>query len=247
MKRQPADSSLPLAGQVAVITGASQGIGLAIAQEFARAGADIVITSRSRARLARAARQITGSGRCMSVVADVSRAVDVRRLFQRIERSFGRIDILVNNAGAGRFVPLARLALEEWEHTLATNLTGTFLCAQAALRLMRRRKRGHIVNMISVAGKQAFRDMAAYCASKFGALGFTRVLAEEVRGQGIRVTAILPGATDTPFWDRAPFHVDRRKLIPPEEVARAVLCAVTAGAETTVEEIVLRPSAGNVG
>lgn len=246
MKRPPADSSLPLAGQVALVTGASQGIGLKIAQELARAGADVVITSRSRPRLARAVRQIAGPGRCLSVVADVSRAADVRRLFQRIQRRFGRLDILVNNAGAGSFVPLARLTLAEWQRTLATNLTGTFLCTQAALRLMRRRKHGHIVNMISVAGKEAFRDMAAYCASKFGALGFTRVLAEEVRGQGIRVTAILPGATDTPFWDRAPFRVDRRKLIRPEEVARAVLSAVTAGAESTVEEIVLRPSAGNV-
>lgn len=247
MTGQKPVANQPLTGQVALVTGASQGIGLAIARALAHAGADLVIASRSRARLERAAQLMQGSGRFFAVAADVSRAVEVKRLFGRVQQSFGRLDILVNNAGTGGFVPLTRLSLREWESTIATSLTGTFLCAQAALRLMRQRKRGHIVNIISVAGKESFREMAAYCAAKFGALGFTRVLAEEVRPLGIRVTAILPGATDTSFWNRAPFGVDRKKLIPPQEVARAVLTAITAPASTVFEEIVLRPSVGNVG
>lgn len=236
-----------LDGQIAVVTGASQGIGLAIAQVLAANGASVVLVSRSRGRLLRAARRLSSRARLLTVRADVSRPGDVARLFARVRQKFGRLDILVNNAGSGRFVPLQRLSLSEWKQTLATNLTGTFLCAQAATRWMRQRRHGHIVNIISVAGKEPFHDMAAYCASKFGALGFTRVLAEEVRGHGIRVTAILPGATDSPFWRRAPFKVDRRKMIRPEEVARAVLAAVTAAPDTTFEEIVLRPSGGNAG
>src|SRR5262249_25844088 len=132
---------------------------------------------------------------------------------------------------------------EMWERILAVNLTGTFICCRTALEKMVPRRSGHIVNILSIAALEVFPNNAAYCASKFGALGFTRALREEVRGQGIRVTAILPGAVNTSIWDHYWPEAPREKMLQPEDVAAAVVAAVTGG---VAEEVILRPVAGRL-
>lgn len=232
-----------LAGRVALVTGGSRGIGLAIARACVREGAQLVLTARDRNTLKEAARKIPGS---VSLVADVAEESDVRRLFQSIQRRFKRLDILVNNAGVFTYKPFKRTTLADWEKNLRSNLTSLFLMTRAALPLLKRSPAAHIVNILSVSSRTAFPKCSAYCASKFGALGFTRVLAAELRPSRIRVTAILPGSTSTRMSNEFDFPVDRAKLLQPEDVADTVLAALLAPPRATVDEILIMPSQGNL-
>lgn len=234
-----------LQGQTALITGASRGIGRAIAGAFARQGARLVLASRS-AQLKQAARELALETEVHAVRADVSRPADVRRLFSAVRLRFGGLDILVNNAGIAESRPVAETSDALWEETLGTNLTATFLCSRAALELMLPQKRGHIVNVLSVAAFTPFPENSAYCAAKAGALALTRVLREEVRSSGIRVTALLPGATDTAIWQRLWPEAPRDKMMSAADVAEAALAAVLAPESSVMEEIVLRPIAGTL-
>ncbi len=236
---------MPLRGQTALITGASRGIGRAIAGAFAARGARLVLASRSP-ELKSAAEELARETEVYAVRADVSSPAGVRRLFAAVKRRFGSLDILVNNAGMAESRPVAETSDALWKETLGTNLTGTFLCSRAAVGLMLAQRRGHIVNILSVAAFTAFPDSAAYCAAKAGALAFTRVLREEVRSSGIRVTAILPGAVDTAIWERLWPDAPREKMMPPSDVAEAVLHAVLAPESSVLEEIVLKPIGGNL-
>jgi NAD(P)-dependent dehydrogenase (short-subunit alcohol dehydrogenase family) len=222
-----------------LITGAGRGIGKAIAEAFAKEGFRLLLVSRSEECLetARALPQAAGFR------ADISKAADVRGLFVHARAVLGHLDVLVNNAGIAEAAPVVETSDALWERALATNLTGTFFCCRAALEWMQPRKSGHVINILSVAAIKPFPNNAAYCASKFGALGLTRVLREEARASGIRVTAMLPGAVDTPIWDRYWPDAPREKMMSPEEVGAAVLAAVTTPA---MEEIVLRPRSGNL-
>ena len=230
--------------KVAVITGGSRGIGLAMARAFARAGYSVVITGRDVKRLEKAAAEVSkNQGQVAAVPADVRDSGSVAKLFQAVSRVHSVIDVLINNAGvAHALASVEKLAVEAWKEVIDTNLTGTFLVTRAALPLMR--AGGTIVNNLSIAATQPFAGMSAYNAAKFGALGFTRALREDLRQQGIRVLALLPGATDTEIWSQFWPDAPREKMISADAVAEAVLHAVSAPANTTIEEIRIGPTAG---
>lgn len=232
-----------LEGKVVLITGGSRGIGLAIAQALGKEGAQLVLAARGRKALERAAARVPGTH--LNIQADVTRPGDVRRLLAAVRKHFRRLDVLVNNAGAFTFKPFEQTTLAEWQKNIETNLTALFLTTQAALPLLAR-SHGHLVNVLSIASREAFAKCSAYCASKFGALGFTRVLREELRAQRIRVTAILPGSTNTRLVDEFDFPVRGEDLVQAEEVAAAVLAALLQPVHTVLEEIVLMPSQGRL-
>jgi NAD(P)-dependent dehydrogenase (short-subunit alcohol dehydrogenase family) len=176
---------------------------------------------------------------------DVRREASVRRFIEAVRGRFGRIDILVNNAGiASPPAPVGELAFEDWANSLATNLSGMFLCTRAALPLMR--GGSTIVNNLSVAARTAFPGQSAYVAAKHGARGFTDVLREELRGRGIRVIGLYPGATNTKLWEQFWPEAPRRKMMTPETIARAVVDALILPEGTTVEELVIAPTAGKL-
>jgi NAD(P)-dependent dehydrogenase (short-subunit alcohol dehydrogenase family) len=231
-------------GKVAVITGGGTGIGLATARLFAQSGYSVIITGRDAKRLKRAADDVSKkNGQVTAISCDVRDPVSVERLFQKIRQRHSTIDVLINNAGvAHTLTPVDQLPVEAWKEVIDTNLTGTFLVTRAALPLMR--AGGTIVNNLSVAAVQPFAGMSAYNASKFGALGFTHALREDLRKRGIRVLALLPGATDTEIWSQFWPDAPREKMISVETVAQAVLHAVSAPANATIEEIRIGPAAG---
>jgi NAD(P)-dependent dehydrogenase (short-subunit alcohol dehydrogenase family) len=230
--------------KVAVITGGGTGIGLATARLFAQSGYYVIITGRDAKRLKRAADNISKkSAQVTAITCDVRDPVSVNRLFSEIGKRHASIDVLVNNAGvAHTLAPVDQLPVETWKDVIDTNLTGMFLITRAALPLMR--AGGTIVNNLSVAAVQPFAGMSAYNASKYGALGFTHALREDLRKRGIRVLALLPGATDTEIWSQFWPGAPREKMISAETVAQAVLHAVSVTANTTIEEIRIGPAAG---
>jgi NAD(P)-dependent dehydrogenase (short-subunit alcohol dehydrogenase family) len=228
--------------KVAVITGGSRGIGLAIARLFAHAGFKVVITGRDESKL-KAVVAATGSAEIAGMPCDVTDAASVKKLFAWVRERYSAIDVLVNNAGvAHALAPVETLPLEDWKKAINTNLTGIFLCAQAALPVMS--TGGTIVNNLSVAAIRPFAGMSAYNASKAGALGFTNALREEVRKRGIRVVALLPGAVATEIWDQFWADAPREKMLSADTVAQAVLHAVSAPAEASIEEIRIGPTVG---
>ena len=234
-----------LEGKVIVVTGGSRGIGLAIARRLGSEGARLVLVARHEAALRSAVKEVPGGATVIR--ADVTQARQVQRLFRTVERRVGQLDILVNNAGVFTFKPFAATSLDEWRCNIETNLTALFLCTQGALPLLRRSRSAHLVNILSVSSVQAYANCSAYTASKFGALGLTRVLREELRPLKIRVTGILPGSTNTRLTDQFGFPVCRIDLIQPSDVAEAVFNALTQPPRTTVEEVLLMPSQGSVG
>jgi NAD(P)-dependent dehydrogenase (short-subunit alcohol dehydrogenase family) len=231
-----------LKGKVIVVTGASRGIGLAIARALAQEGARVFLVGRSRGALKRAAAGMSGAAFC----ADVTRPAQVKRLFRAVERRFGKLDALVNNAGVFTYKPFARTTLRDWQENIETNLTSLFLTTHAALPLLTR-TRGHLINILSISSREAFPNCSAYTASKFGAWGLTRVLREELRPLGVRVTAIFPGSTNTRLKEKFDFPVRGEELVQPQDVAAAVLGALLQPPRTVAEEIVLMPSQGRLG
>jgi 3-oxoacyl-[acyl-carrier protein] reductase len=227
--------------KIAIITGASGGIGRETARMLCEEGAKVVVAARREAVLSELVRDGSAS---LAVPTDVTDERSVTALVERTVEVFGRLDLLVNCAGTGSFAPVSDSYPSEWERILAVNLTGTYLCCRAALRPMLRQRSGHIVNVLSIAATVPFPGASAYCASKFGALGLTKVLAAEVRASGIRVTALLPGAVDTPFWDEVDHPPDRTKMVPSRRVAEAILFAVSQPEGATIDEIVLMPPLG---
>jgi NAD(P)-dependent dehydrogenase (short-subunit alcohol dehydrogenase family) len=230
--------------KVAVITGGGTGIGLATARLFAQSGYYVIITGRDAKRLKRAVDNISKkNGQVTAIACDVRDPASVNRLFSEVGKRHASIDVLVNNAGvAHTLAPVDQLPVETWKDVIDTNLTGMFLVTRAALPLMR--AGGTIVNNLSVAAVQPFAGMSAYNASKYGALGFTHALREDLRKRGIRVLALLPGATDTEIWSQFWPGAPREKMISAETVAQAVLHAVSAPANTAIEEIRIGPAAG---
>lgn len=230
--------------KVAVITGGGSGIGLAMARVFAASGYSVIITGREAKRLQKAAATISADKKTVAgIPCDVRDPASVKNLFHEIAKQHSSIDVLINNAGvAHSLAPVDQLPVETWKEVIDTNLTGTFLVTRAALPLMR--TGGTIVNNLSVAALQPFAGMSAYNASKFGALGFTQALREDLRKRGIRVLALLPGATDTEIWSQFWPDAPKEKMISAETVAQAVLHAVSAPANTTIEEIRIGPTAG---
>lgn len=229
---------------VALITGGGSGIGLAMARIFAASGYSVVITGRNAKRLQKAATTISADKKQITgITCDVRDPASVEELFREVSKQHSRIDVLINNAGvAHSLAPVDQLPVETWKEVMDTNLTGIFLVTRAALPLMR--AGGTIVNNLSVAAVQPFAGMSAYNASKFGALGFTHALREDLRKRGIRVLALLPGATDTEIWGQFWPDAPKEKMISAKSVAQAVLHAVSAPANTAIEEIRIGPATG---
>jgi 3-oxoacyl-[acyl-carrier protein] reductase len=236
------EKDYPLAGQVAVITGAGRGIGAAVAQVLSRLGTTVVLCGRTRAALESAAQAMTQAGGKAEVVpCDVSNLQSVETAANHVEESFGRLDILVNNAGIGGFGgPLHQLPPDAWDQILNTNLRGVYYTTRAFAPMMIRARAGHIINISSLAGKNALPNGAAYAASKWGLNGLSYSMAEELRGHNIRVAVICPGSTNTDLSPHA--GKDHSKMLQPEDVAHTVAMLVTQSPQSFVSEILLRPT-----
>ena len=233
-----------LRGKVAVVTGGSRGIGLAVSEALAAEGCAVVLAGRDLRALQAAARKIERRGaQALAQACDVRDPVSVAELFSQTRRRFRRLDILFNNAGiAHPPCKIEKMPLRVWRAVVQTNLTGMFLCARAAIPMLRRG--GVVINNLSIAAKQVFPGNSAYDTSKHGALGFTRALREELRGRGIRVMALLPGPTATDIWEQFWPGAPRSRMISPAEVAAVVVEAVVLPAGTSVEELVIGPTRG---
>ena len=233
-----------LGGKVAVVTGASRGIGAAIAQELAALGALVVLCARDGEALKSAVdqiRKVHQDAQCEAAACDITGLGDVEALAARVEATFGRLDILVNNAGVGSFAgPLHQLPPEQWEAVLNTNLRGVYYCIRSFAPLMIRSGGGDIVNISSIAGKNALPNGAAYAASKWGLNGLSYSAAEELRGHKIRVSVVCPGSVDTDLSPHA--GKDKNKMLQPPDVAHAVRMIVTQAPQSFASEIVLRPT-----
>nr|WP_282756682.1 3-oxoacyl-[acyl-carrier-protein] reductase [Desulfuromonas thiophila] len=204
---------LSLTDQVAVVTGASRGIGRSIAETLAVAGARLVLVSRRAEDTAELARQIQErGGEALSLAADVGDAAQVDGLFQTAQERFGRVDILVNNAGINRDALLARMKDDDWDSVLRINLTGAFLCSRAAARLMSKQRYGRIINISSVVGQMGNAGQANYCASKAGLAGMTRSMARELARRNITVNAVAPGFIETDMTAALPEKIREQML-----------------------------------
>jgi len=248
-KRKSTSREATLAGRLALITGANRGIGLAIAQALARAGCNLVITGRDERTLAKARDDLEKLQPPKLHLHVLAQSCDVRSpdsvdyLFALVRGIRQPLDILINNAGiAHPNLSVGELPYPTWMEVIDTNLSGLFLVTQAALAVMERGST--IVNNLSIAAERVFPGSAAYNASKHGALGFTDTLREELRSKGIRVIALMPGATDTALWNTLWPKAPRRKMISAETVARTVVSALLLPENTTVEKVVVMPSTG---
>jgi 3-oxoacyl-[acyl-carrier protein] reductase len=231
--------------QVAIVTGAGSGIGRATALALAQAGVRVALAARTRQNLEVVAHDITAKGGTALVVpTDVGEEAQVERLIKSTQERFGRIDILVTSAGGASFGPLIESRTEDWDAMIAINLRSTYLCCKHVLKVMVPQGRGHILNVLSIASQTILPGSAGYTASKFGALGLTKVMAAEVRAQGIKVTAVLPGAVDTPLWDQSGGDLDRHKMLSPTDVALAMLSVIAQPPSIYTDEIVLMPPLG---
>ncbi len=234
-----------LAGQVAIVTGGGRGIGRAIALALAEAGAAVVLAARSRQQLAAVAAEIRDAGgQALAVPTDVTQDTAVEALVEQVVGERGRIDVLVTAAGTGSFGPVAEAKASDWDAMLAVNLRAVMVSARAVLPVMLRQRSGTILNIASIAASRPIAGTAAYTATKAGVLGFSRVLAEELRTVGIRVGVLVPGAVDTPLWDSIPGGPDRARMLQPEDVARAAILMVTLPARASLEEVTLLPAGG---
>jgi len=232
----------PLSGQIALVTGAGRGIGAAIARKLASLGATVVLCGRTLKTLETAASSISALGGTAQVMqCDVSSLESVHALAAYVEQTFGKIDILVNNAGVGSFSgPLHEMTPESWEKILNTNLRGVFYSIRSFAPMMIRAGKGHIVNISSLAGKNALPNGAAYAASKWGLNGLSYSIAEELREHDIRVSVVCPGSVDT---ELSP-HIgkDSKKMLQPDDVAHVVAMLVTQAPQSFASEVLLRPT-----
>jgi NADP-dependent 3-hydroxy acid dehydrogenase YdfG len=231
-----------LAGRRAFVTGASSGIGAATARALAEAGACVALAAREGDALGLVIRELSGSAKAF--VCDVRQEREVARTVADAAAALGGIDLVVAAAGLGRFGRAERISVEEWDEVIDTNLRGTFLVFHETLPHVRRTK-GHLFAIASIAATRPFAESAAYSASKAGVRALAQVVAEEVRREGVRVTTIVPGAVDSPFWDRAGgTALDRGRMLQPEDVARTIVHAAAVPARASVDEIVLMPADG---
>lgn len=232
-----------LRGQVAIITGASRGIGRASAIELAKFGASVVVNyAASNSAADAVVDTITNAGgTAIAVKADVSSVSEVDTLFNAVMEKFGRVDILVNNAGITRDTLLLRMKPEDWQAVIDLNLTGVFYCTRAASKIMLKQRSGRIVNITSVAGQMGNPGQANYSAAKAGVIGFTKTVAKELASRGITVNAVAPGFIATDMTDKLSNTEEILKFIPlarfgqPEEIAGMVrfLASDPAGAYIT--------------
>jgi 3-oxoacyl-[acyl-carrier protein] reductase len=230
-----------LKNKVALVTGAGRGIGKAIAVALAKAGCRTVLTARTAAQLELVERELGANGaEALSITSDLTRDEEIYRLLAEAQRAYGPVDILINNAGWGKKSTIVRANLNDWDQTLRVNLRASMLLTKMVLPGMIERNSGAVINISSISGKSGEAGSSAYAASKFGLIGFTQSLYEEVREHGIKVSVILPGFVDTPMIP-AVKHLDRSKMIRPEDVADAVLFVLNSSAAVCPVEMTIRP------
>ena len=230
-----------LMGKVALVTGASRGIGRAVATALGSAGAAVAAAARSEGLLETLVDEISAAGgKAVAIPADIADEDAVLALFAAIDEQLGPVDIVINNAGIGRPGTVAEFTCEDLDQTLAVNVRGTFLCCREAMKRMLPRESGYIINVASVVGFKGYLNQATYGASKHAVMGLTKSLAAETHPHGIRISAVLPGGVDTDLVPPFRPDLDRSGLMIPEDVAHTVLYLLSLSDRAAVDQIHLR-------
>ena len=231
----------PLAGKVSIVTGASRGIGKAISILLAQSGSRVVLAARSEPELKSVRDEINSqNGEALVVPTDLTRDEEMERLVEQTIKEWGSVDVLINNAGLGKVAPVVKAKVSDWDETFQVNLRAPMILSKLVLPKMMERGEGSIINISSVSGKSGQANGSAYSASKFGLMGFTQSLYDEVREYGIRVAAICPGFVDTPLIPQMR-RMDRSKMIRPEDIAQTVLFVLMSPPTACPVEITVRP------
>jgi NADP-dependent 3-hydroxy acid dehydrogenase YdfG len=232
-----------LAGQTAIVTGASSGIGMAVARLLFSEGCSVAVVGRNGDRLKSAVKGIA-SDRYLIVECDVRDDVAVSAMVASVEQVWGRVDILINSAGLFQTAPLAETTNALWDDMWQTNVNGTFYPTRAVVPGMLKRGTGTIVVMSSVAAHRAYSGNAAYSASKYAVTGFARALSSEVRRKGVRVINVMPGPVNTPIWGEKDTPMARDEMLTAQEVAQATINAMTVSGTQVIEDVLLLPQRG---
>lgn len=229
--------------KVVVVVGATGGIGTALCQQLAPMGAKLVLAARNSDRLSALQQQLTAAGapEVLSVPTDITDATQATALIEKTTAHFGAVDVLVNTAGAGILKQYNKLSTTDFDAMLDLNLKGSFHTSQAAANVMREQRSGHICNLAGILGKHSMVMGTAYCASKFGVVGFTKCMAEELKRFGIKFTLFYFGGVDSPFWDTAGLKVDRSKMLRPTTAANAIVFAISQEPAAIPMEVNMQP------
>jgi short-subunit dehydrogenase len=229
--------------KVVVVVGATGGIGAALVPKLAEAGAKLVLVARDADKLEELVNNLEDDYdiEAIAVPTDITKYEQVEGMVQQAIAQFGQIDVLVNAAGAGVMKQFLRIEPQELDQMLDLNLKGNFYTSQAVANVMKDRKVGHICNVIGILGKHPMAMASAYCASKYGAIGFSKCMADEVRRLGIKVTLFYFGGIDSPFWDNVSLKVDRSKMLTTETAANAIMFALSADPQAVPMEINIQP------
>lgn len=233
--------------KVVWITGASTGIGKELAMEFSKAGLIVVVSARRKSRLVRIVSEIKFAEREASAfVCNVMSERSIQITAKRIREKYGSIDLLINNAGVTVFKSFLETKTFDYDIVMDTNLRGSFLCTKNVLPQMIRKKRGHIINILSTAAITAFEDSAVYAASKAGLMAMSNCLREEVRRYNIKISNIFPGAVETPMWDSRSRQKYKNRMMNPEDIAKIALSVFLQPKKVLIEDIIVKPIKGNI-
>ncbi len=233
--------STTLSGKIAIVTGATKGIGRAVAESLLQQGAKVAICSRTAAHVEQTVTELSASykSRIVGLATDVGDAAKVSEFFQFVDERLGPPDVLVNNSGLGIFSSVGEMSVEQWRTVLRTNLDGVFYCSREAVQRMKNKGGGFIVNISSLAGKNPFAGGAAYNASKFGVNGFSEAMMLDHRNDNIRVSYVMPGSVDTEFNNHS---TGASWKIAPEDIAGIVVHILTMSERTLISRVEVRPS-----
>jgi len=229
--------------KVVVVVGATGGIGSALVPKLAESGAKLVLVARDADKLDELVHNLEDDyeAEAIAIPTDITQYAQVELMVQKAIAQFGQIDVLVNAAGAGVMKQFLRIEPQDLDQMLDLNLKGSFYTSQAVANVMKDRKIGHICNVIGILGKHPMAMAAAYCASKFGVVGFSKSMADELRRFGIKVTLFYFGGIDSPFWDNVSLKVDRSKMLTTETAANAIMFALSADPQAVPMEINIQP------
>ncbi|MCS7013162.1 MAG: SDR family oxidoreductase [Chloroherpetonaceae bacterium] len=234
---------MKLEGKVALITGASRGIGRAAAIRFAREGAKLVLASRTQSELETLAKEVFDlyDTDALVVPCDVTKSAEVKALVERAVATFGRIDILLNSAGVGYLKPITELTVEEFDEMVDVNLKGTFYASKFVSEVMVKQKSGHIINLPGILGKAVMRMSSGYSASKYGVTGLAKAMTQDLMRDGVKISLLHFGGVNTSFWDKITMRVQREKMLTVDQAADMVLLCATQPDQLVLGELVLQP------